>query len=405
MSSLISFHIVIMNWIISLLVIIIDYNTLLIITCKFTKKILLIFDKNIWKIYEWTEIVIIVFINHDWKILMTIVSDRNFRFISNFWKTIVKKFDTFMLIFIAWHFQTNDQFERINQIIKIALRFHCTTFLNDDWFKVTSYLQVENNNVMHIIIDFASNELIYDFKINDKLSMLTNLSSKNFDRLRLIKKKTKVVMTFVNVISKTRYDAHHKTIVFVIQVDFLVYLRLHQKYIISSLINKKLFNQKIDSFKIFETVKRFKQIYRLKLSSIMKIYSIMSITQLESATSSIDSYNRILNIELFSIEKQSNEFAIDNEFTASNDFASHYEIEKLLNKRISCEQSQYLVKWLEYESEHNVWYSLNVLKNAQNLIMKYETKIAATVVKSFIEDRLSIRKRDRKRFKKNRKTK
>ena len=49
-------------------------------------------------------------------------------------------------------------------------------------------------------------------------------------------------MIFVNVINKTRYNIHHKTIVFVIQIDFLTYLRLYQNYIISNLINKKLFN-------------------------------------------------------------------------------------------------------------------------------------------------------------------
>ena len=49
-------------------------------------------------------------------------------------------------------------------------------------------------------------------------------------------------MIFVNAINKTRYDAHHKTIISTIKVDFLIYLRIHQKYIISNLINKKLFN-------------------------------------------------------------------------------------------------------------------------------------------------------------------
>ena len=89
-------------------------------------------------------------------------------------------------------------------------------------------MQVKNNNVIHVIIDFALNELIYDFKINDKLNMLTNLLSKNFDRLRLVKReKIKTIMIFVNVINKTRYDIHHKTIFSTIQVDFLIYLRLY----------------------------------------------------------------------------------------------------------------------------------------------------------------------------------
>ena len=62
----------------------------------------------------------------------------------------------------------------------------------------------------------------------------------------------------------------------------------------------------------------------------------MSIIQLKFAIFDIDFYNRIFDNESFSIKKQ--------RFTISNDFAFYYEIEKLLNKRISREQSQYLIK-------------------------------------------------------------
>ena len=104
-------------------------------------------------------------------------------------------------------------------------------------------------------------------------------------------------MIFVNAINKTRYNVYHKTIISTIQIDFLIYLRLYQKYIISSLINKKLFNQRVDFFKVIEIVNKLKQIYRLKLSSIIKIHSIMSIIQLKFVIFDIDFYNRMLNIE------------------------------------------------------------------------------------------------------------
>ena len=141
-------------------------------------------------------------------------------------------------------------------------------------------------------------------------------------------------MTFVNVINKTRYNVYHKTITSTIQIDFLIYLRLHQKYIISKLINKKLFNQRINFFKIIEVVNKSKQIYRLKLSLIIKIHSIMSIIQLKFVIFDIDFYNRMLNIESFSIKKQNNDFT---NVIFDNNFASHYEIEIFLNKRISCD--------------------------------------------------------------------
>ena len=61
-------------------------------------------------------------------------------------------------------------------------------------------------------MNYVSNELTYDFKINDFVNMLIDFSSKNYDKLRLIKRENvEIVMTFIDVISKTWYDNKHKT--------------------------------------------------------------------------------------------------------------------------------------------------------------------------------------------------
>ena len=140
------------------------------------------------------------------------------------------------------------------------------------------YLQTKNNNVIYVIIDYTFNELTYKFKMRNIIKMLANLFSKNFSRLRFIKReKAKIVITFVNVLSKIKYDFYYKTIAFVIETKFIKYLRLHQKYTISNLTNKKLSNQRVDFFKIIKTIEKSKQVYRLKLSLIIKIHSIISI--------------------------------------------------------------------------------------------------------------------------------
>ena len=61
-------------------------------------------------------------------------------------------------------------------------------------------------------------------------------------------------MTFVNAVSKTRYDVAHKTMK--IKSKEMIYFKLHQKYTISSLFNRKLSNQKVDSFKIIEIINK-----------------------------------------------------------------------------------------------------------------------------------------------------
>ena len=105
-----------------------------------------------------------------------------------------------------------------------------------------SYLQTKNNNIKQVVIEFAFNKLIYNFKINDILKILTNILSKNYNQLRFIKKKAKFVITFVNVINKTRYNLHYKIINDFIKIKVIIYFCFYQKYIISKLVNKKLFN-------------------------------------------------------------------------------------------------------------------------------------------------------------------
>ena len=372
-SSIISFHIIIMNWIIKLFVTKNEYNILFFVICKFIKRILLIVDKNIWNTTTWIDVIIIVFVNHDWNMSRTIINDKNIKFMFDFWFVIATKMNITMLTFTIYHSQTNEQFERINQIIEITFRFHIIAHSLDDWTNVFSYLQTKSNNVKQFIIDYASNELMYDFKINDFVNMLIDFSSKNYNKLKQIKREdVEFVMTFINVVNKKRYDNKHKTLNDNFKFEFMMYLRFHQNYIIIDLSNKKLFNQRIDSFKIIETIDKFKQTWRLKLFFIMKIHSIIFITQLESITFDSNFYDKNIDKDFSSIEEE--------HFIALTTQTSHYEIERLINKRVIRNQSYYLIKWKNYDNEHNVWYFLRALNNVNELIDEYEARTTSSQI-------------------------
>ena len=99
----------------------------------------------------------------------------------------------------------------------------------------------------------------------------------------------------------------------------------------------------------------------------MTIHFIISISQLESVSKNDDSFRRSrFDQNHFSSIIMKNE----------NDSASHYEIKRLMNKRISRKKTQYLIKWLEYESADNWWYNKKNLINAQDLIDDYKAEIA-----------------------------
>ena len=149
-------------------------------------------------------------------------------------------------------------------------------------------MTISLNNVVNAIIDYAFNELVYEFRVNDTFNLLKDLSTKNYDRLRQIKRdSTKEIIVFVNVMHKLRYDFAHKNVK--LTINDYAFLRLHVDYIICELSNKKFNQQRVDFFKILKKIDIL--IYRLKLSLVMQIHFVVFITQLKLvSTFDNDSY-------------------------------------------------------------------------------------------------------------------
>lgn len=321
-SSLISFYIIVINFIMKLSYTrheFEEFDVLLTITNKFIKQVLLIFDKFIWSAKNWANIVLIAFVEHDWSILRVIISNRDVKFMSRFWKFLFKRLKIDLLIFTTYHSQTNEQFERTNQIVNIVIQYFLISHFDEDWIIVLLYLQFAMNNVISAIIKKNFNELMYDFKINDSLSLLFNELVDNFVNLRHIwRQEIQKAIDFAVIVVKSRYNNKHKFIE--LNVDTEIYLQLHREYVISELDNRKLLNQRVKSFIIKRRVNNLT--YELNLLLIMRIHLIISIAHLESLSFNADFYKRLsLNSDLLLI-------------VTERDLNSVYEIERLLNKQI-----------------------------------------------------------------------
>lgn len=75
-----------------------------------------------------------------------------------------RKLDVKLLYSTTYHSQTNDQFERTNQIVKIVLRFYLEKMQNSfEWSSVFLKIQRHLNNVISATIDKTLNEIAYNF--------------------------------------------------------------------------------------------------------------------------------------------------------------------------------------------------------------------------------------------------
>lgn len=184
-----------------------------------------------------------------------------------------------------------------------------------------------------------------------------------FSKLRLAKREeADDAMAFATIFMKARYDARHLPLSF--KEGDEAFLKLHHGYSIPGLSNRKLSQQRVGPFKVLSKVGHLA--YRLQLAPIMRIHPVISVAQLEpSATTTAgapDPYGRDINTE---------PPPVYNEGDHENDES---EVGRIVGKKISRGKSHYLVQWKDWGKEHNVWYSVDDLPNAMDLVNDYERR-------------------------------
>jgi hypothetical protein len=285
-----------------------------------------------------------------------------FRF--ELWRWIFKILKIDLLISTAYHSQSDDQSERTNQTIEIALRYLLTKNSNLSWHEKLSFLQQRYMNII-TSTEFSSNQILYEFNTIWKLSALNeNIEIEFFKDREIIRIDVANVIDFASAKAKIIYDNHHKALTF--NIEDKAYLRLHHEYFLFEKKNSKLSNQRLNSYIILRKIDNLA--YELNLSATFRIHSVIFIIQLESTLNS-DSYERSWSINLESIEMK-------NDIVDKNS----YEVERILKKRNRKYEKitmiQYLVKWKRWKLNHNFWVFAKNCENFMNRIMKYENRLS-----------------------------
>ena len=357
------FHTIFMNFVMSISN---NMNIFLIIICKFSKRVIIFADKTIFSTEKWANLVLKRLQTTNWNISAAIISNRNSKFLFEFWRALFKKLRVVLLTSIAYHAQTDEQSERTNQTIEIAIRY--LIIANIDVLFFLSSFQSQLNNFSNASIDLSSNEIIYEFRVREALFMKISTSIEDISKNRLRnRQKTADAISFVNAHMKIRYDVKHKSLL--LQSEDKVYLRLHKNYEIANQ-HKKLNNQRCESFLIKRRVDRLA--YELNISLRWKIHFVISVAQFESTSFLQNSYNRSKSDHLNSV------YVEDDTETKKS-----YEVKKIIDKRIKkfdrISITQYKIKWKEYDLEFDEWKSISKLNDCMNLIENYEKQLDSDI--------------------------
>ena len=358
--SSISFHTLAIDFVLILSCSHTTMNNRMSITDKFSKRVIIISDRNTWTTSMWVKALFDRVDITDWELLKVIISDRDRKFLFDLWSILFQRLSVRLLYSTIYHSQTNDVSKHTNQTIEIALRYQIQAFKNNkNWSTIIEIMQRTINNSI-TFTEKSSNEMCYDFT-----SLISiDLFAKRFSRNSIsIKIKIADSIAIKQMTAKKLYDWKHK--IMNLKVKNWALLRFHKKYRIFSFIilNLKLSQQYVESFEILKKIDNL--IYKLNIPSHWNIWSVISIAQLKFSSASIDdSFNRTF---AFSSSISMKEESI-------HDDVRSYEVKKLLIKRNNLRRDiEYLIKWFDYDFEKDSWRSFKKLQNAMNLIKNFES--------------------------------
>jgi hypothetical protein len=255
----------------------------------------------------------------------------------------------------AFHPQTDGQTERMNQTLEQYLRIYCN-YQQDDWTDHLDSAEFSYNNAKQPSIEHSPFYANYGYHPRFNFARyVQNSGTPSADSL--VKHLRYMQDQLVENVKRAQnsqaryYDAKHQRIEF--KVGDKVWLSLQN--IRTQRPSKKLDWKKLGPFEITERIGM--QAYRLALPPALKIHPVFHVSLLEPHK---------VNIIAGRTVAPSPPVVIDD--------SPEYEVEAILDSKISRSRLFYLVKWKGYPDSDNSWEPEIHVQHATDLVEKFHTR-------------------------------
>ncbi len=341
-----------------------NYNAILTVICRLLKErqyISCITDDEDITVEKTAEMLLQwIYWTHD--LSSFIVFDQDSQFIFILWKSLCKRLSISLQLFIVYHFQIDDQSERVNQNVERYLRFFCS-YMQNDWFKWLLMIEFVDNNILssvifltlffmnknfHSCMSFDSDIIEYE-SIRERMQIARVKDIFDHMNRTLIFAREALIKTREQMMNQT--NKHRKKINYKIESKMF----LNERNIVTVRSFKKLNDKMLDSFTNLDFVDSS---YKLKLSEFMHVHDVFHSDLLRSVVD--DSLSDQKN-------ESSRSIVIKDE--------DEWKIDDILNFQCYRRRLQYRVKWKSYDNDLN-WCNADddEFMNAQEMIDDFHIK-------------------------------
>ena len=120
-APLVPFHTISIDFILALPKASSGHDTLLVITCKFSKRVTLLLGFGMWAARHWAKAIMTWLLDVDWGIPKAIISDQDPKFLAELWVALFQELGMKLLYATAYHPQADGQSKKPNQTVESAL--------------------------------------------------------------------------------------------------------------------------------------------------------------------------------------------------------------------------------------------------------------------------------------------
>jgi hypothetical protein len=282
-----------------------------------------------------------------------IVSDRGATFTSKFTRTLMHHLQIKQKLSTAFHPQTDGQTERINSILEQYLRCY-VDYQQSNWSDLLPIAQFAYNNSKHSSTNVSPFFAVHGYHPRLSISLpRTNKNSNSADdRVRRLHDVHQEMKFNIALAQESHEYYYNKKVIQppIYKIGDKVWLS--SKNIHSKRPTGKLDHKRLGPFSISDIIGS--RSYKLNLPPTMKIHPVFHVNLLEPYIQ--DKIPGRLPQPIPPVQVDSHQ---------------EYEVEKIVDSKISRNQLKYLVHWKGYSIMDRTWEPTQNLQNCQDLINQF----------------------------------
>jgi len=297
----------------------------------------------------------------DHGIPQVIISDRDARFTSHFWKALFQELGTKLSMSTAFHPQTDGQTERTNRTLEEMLRAY-VSYRQNDWDKYLALAEFAYNNSKQASTGFTPFELdagqhpLTPVTLATRTSTPVESTNKFLDQWKTMMEVAKDNLILAQQHQTEQANKYRRHIEYNIGDKVLLSTRHINNPVDKNRPTRKLSPKFIGPYKIIKKVST--TAYKLDLPETLRIHPVFHVSLLKRYHETSNFSRTIPPPPIFIPETQQEE----------------YEVEIILDKKIIQNKTQYLVKWLGYPLHDATWEPIEHLVNAGEKIKEFENQ-------------------------------